>query len=406
MANDKLYSETDIQGIADSIRGKNGSTTKYKVSEMSAAIDALDTSGGAVESVDGQTGAVVTNAVKYTAQTLTTAQQVQVQTNIGVKDTVQGLDSVLSGTTIVPKASQAQYDTSGNSIAEQFGKIVSGETTVGLATVATTATMSMNDGDGNDIVSTYATKTELNGKASSTYYSEGTITSEDYSPIHVQLISSDMDITLGPVVAPYQHGSNSRPSISTYIGDSGNWWDYIYAGAVQVRDPVGQTFNPAVVYQGESDALSTSYATGSIKKSLTNNGYYIKKNSGWDPLAGEDWIIEQTKTTSSTLNTYCVKYYSGVMIQDYKIIVGTLASSKWATWNNVLQYYSNPAITWTTPFVITPVVTGSVHSTNGAVMFGGARPTQTSSGVLMLISAVAKENTGVQIDLHVVGRWK
>lgn len=46
MANDKLYSETDIEGIANSIRGKNGTTNKYKVSQMAAAIDNLPTGRG------------------------------------------------------------------------------------------------------------------------------------------------------------------------------------------------------------------------------------------------------------------------------------------------------------------------------------------------------------------------
>ena len=37
MAN-KLYEENDIQNIANAIRAKNGSTDKYKVSQMSDAV--------------------------------------------------------------------------------------------------------------------------------------------------------------------------------------------------------------------------------------------------------------------------------------------------------------------------------------------------------------------------------
>lgn len=37
----KLYSDTDVQNIADAIRAKNGLSTTYKVSEMAAAIQAL-----------------------------------------------------------------------------------------------------------------------------------------------------------------------------------------------------------------------------------------------------------------------------------------------------------------------------------------------------------------------------
>lgn len=39
--------------------------------------------GGAVTSVDGQTGAVITNAVRYTSQSLTTSQKTQARSNIG-----------------------------------------------------------------------------------------------------------------------------------------------------------------------------------------------------------------------------------------------------------------------------------------------------------------------------------
>lgn len=44
MAN-KLYEETDVAAIATAIRGKNGSSDTYKVSEMAAAVSAIPTSG-------------------------------------------------------------------------------------------------------------------------------------------------------------------------------------------------------------------------------------------------------------------------------------------------------------------------------------------------------------------------
>lgn len=47
MAN-KLYEENDIQAIANAIRGKNGSTDTYKVSEMATAIEGIP-SGGTLE---------------------------------------------------------------------------------------------------------------------------------------------------------------------------------------------------------------------------------------------------------------------------------------------------------------------------------------------------------------------
>lgn len=43
MAN-KLYEESSVQAIADAIRAKNGTTTKYKIGEMGAAVNALPAS--------------------------------------------------------------------------------------------------------------------------------------------------------------------------------------------------------------------------------------------------------------------------------------------------------------------------------------------------------------------------
>lgn len=42
----KLYNETDIEAIADAIRGKNGSSDTYKVSQMAQAIDDIPSGGG------------------------------------------------------------------------------------------------------------------------------------------------------------------------------------------------------------------------------------------------------------------------------------------------------------------------------------------------------------------------
>ena len=42
----KLYNSESIQDIADAIRGKNGSSNTYKVSEMAQAITDIPTGGG------------------------------------------------------------------------------------------------------------------------------------------------------------------------------------------------------------------------------------------------------------------------------------------------------------------------------------------------------------------------
>ena len=42
----KLYEESDVQAIANAIRTKNGLTDTYTVSQMAAAISAIETGGG------------------------------------------------------------------------------------------------------------------------------------------------------------------------------------------------------------------------------------------------------------------------------------------------------------------------------------------------------------------------
>ena len=53
----KLYNDTDIQNIADSIRAKNGSGYTYKVSEMSATINDLEVLNGETVSITPSTSA-------------------------------------------------------------------------------------------------------------------------------------------------------------------------------------------------------------------------------------------------------------------------------------------------------------------------------------------------------------
>lgn len=43
----KLYEESAIRAIAESIRKKNGSTDKYKVGQMAAAVEAISGGGEA-----------------------------------------------------------------------------------------------------------------------------------------------------------------------------------------------------------------------------------------------------------------------------------------------------------------------------------------------------------------------
>lgn len=63
----KLYNETDIEAIADAIRGKNGSSDTYKVSEMADAIDDIPTGGG----VDYLAGRLTNTLTSYESESVT-----------------------------------------------------------------------------------------------------------------------------------------------------------------------------------------------------------------------------------------------------------------------------------------------------------------------------------------------
>ena len=64
----KLYEESSVQDIANAIRSKNGSTNKYKIAEMGGAVMELPIGSS--------------DAVLYTAQTLTDAQKKQARENV------------------------------------------------------------------------------------------------------------------------------------------------------------------------------------------------------------------------------------------------------------------------------------------------------------------------------------
>lgn len=77
-ANTSSPSFTGTPTAPTAIKGTN--TTQIATT---AFVQAAVQGGGAVTSVDGQTGAVITNAVKYTSQSLTTSQKTQARSNIG-----------------------------------------------------------------------------------------------------------------------------------------------------------------------------------------------------------------------------------------------------------------------------------------------------------------------------------
>ena len=114
-------------GGVTSVNGKSGdvtltasdvgalpSTTKIPSATSDLTNDSgyITAAGAPVQSVDGQTGEVVTNAVKTTAQTLTDAQKTQARTNIGAgTSSFSGAYDDLTGKPTIPsKTSELDND--------------------------------------------------------------------------------------------------------------------------------------------------------------------------------------------------------------------------------------------------------------------------------------------------------
>lgn len=114
-------------GGVTSVNGKSGdvtltasdvgalpSTTKIPSATSDLTNDSgyITAAGAPVQSVDGQTGEVVTNAVKTTAQTLTDAQKAQARTNIGAgTSSFSGVYNDLIGKPTIPsKTSELDND--------------------------------------------------------------------------------------------------------------------------------------------------------------------------------------------------------------------------------------------------------------------------------------------------------
>jgi len=117
----------DVGGDVTSVNGKTGdvtltasdvgalpSTTKIPTATSDLTNDSgyITADGAPVQSVDGQTGAVTTNAVKTTAQSLTDAQKAQARTNIGAgTSSFSGAYDDLTGKPTIPsKTSELDND--------------------------------------------------------------------------------------------------------------------------------------------------------------------------------------------------------------------------------------------------------------------------------------------------------
>lgn len=178
-------------GGVDSVNGKTGNvvlnaadvgalpnttTIPSKTSQLTNDSGYITESSAPVKSVDGETGAVVTNAIKTTQQNLSDAQKAQARTNIGAgTSSFDGNYNSLSNKPTIPsKTSQLNNDsgfiTSENapvkSVNSKTGDVVLTATDVGaLPTSGGTLTGNLTVGSANINTNGYVVGTWLQGTA-------------------------------------------------------------------------------------------------------------------------------------------------------------------------------------------------------------------------------------------------
>lgn len=129
-----------------------------KVSQLTNDSNFITSAGAPVQSVDGATGAVTTNAVKYTSQSLTTAQKTQARVNIGAgTSSFSGSYADLSNKPTIPtKTSELTNDS---------GYLTSHQSLDGYAKTTDIPTKtSQLTNDSNYITSSGAPVQSVNGK--------------------------------------------------------------------------------------------------------------------------------------------------------------------------------------------------------------------------------------------------
>lgn len=154
----------------------NTTTIPSKTSQLTNDSGYITVSSAPVKSVDGATGAVVTNAVKTTQQNLTDVQKAQARTNIGAgTSSFDGNYSSLSGKPTIPSNTSQLNNDSGfitsenapvKSVNGKTGDVVLTATDVGaLSTGGGTLTGNLTVGSANIQTNGYVVGTWLQGTA-------------------------------------------------------------------------------------------------------------------------------------------------------------------------------------------------------------------------------------------------
>lgn len=106
----KLYSDTDIQNIANAIRAKNGSSDTYKVSQMATAIQNIPSGGGTSPSynISAITVSYGDTSQKNVTATLPQLRSLTIPTNPANTTEVIDIDGVVGGEVSIINGGNAQ----------------------------------------------------------------------------------------------------------------------------------------------------------------------------------------------------------------------------------------------------------------------------------------------------------
>jgi len=260
----KLYSDIDIQNIADSIRAKNGTSDTYKVSQMSTAIDNLPTGANIVNGIIEQ----------YKAETSTISANTFVEfINKTTIDTIGNDTQLSNGTYSYEYASAVALNENKVFVAHRYSNYLYGIVCTISGTTITTGT-----------------DTQL-----STYYS-----SYDYA--------SAVALSEDKVFIAHSGGGSNESSSS-----------YLYGIVCNIN---GTTITYGTDTQLSTEISSHQYAS-SVK--LSENKVFIAHRNG-SYLGGIVCTISDTTITAGTdvtLSTGSVSYQyaSAVALNDSKVFI-------------------------------------------------------------------------------------
>lgn len=329
----------DVVLNAESV-GALPSTTKIPTATSDLTNDSgyITAAGAPVQSVDGQTGEVVTNAVKTTAQTLTDAQKSQARTNIGAgTSSFSGAYDDLTGKPTIPSKTSELDNDSGfitNAALEPYAK---------TADVPTKTSQLNNDSSFVDAAgaSAAAPVQSVNAKTGAVVLTQDDVgngttyvrTHNDFTDAakqqintnedNIAMLDSDMEAAQGDI-------TTLKGNVTTLTNALGSKQDTIVGGASTITDD-NLTANRALVSDGNGkvavsnvtstelgylDGVTSNVQTQLNKKLESAPVTSVNSKMGAVVLGASDVGAVATSDVTQTLGTSTTKVPSEKAVAD------------------------------------------------------------------------------------------